>query len=871
MSGTADELLSPPFVDVERLALNCTATSQCAGGQSCCNGVCQNLVSLGADGRLAYGCYAARADGGIAPSDNIIPDFSFAGYKMGGVEIPTPTIGISNLQPIGNEASDSANIQSWLDWCAGNSSPCQVKLAAANFFIDAPLLIRSNNVVLRGAGQGPAGTDLISRIHGAHSVVIIGPEDPPSYPEEISGTQAPIIQRAPVGTKEIVVSGGGPWHECSTSNPCDVVVVRTPNARWVTDIGMRNLGSQDPDWDPVDFVAPHPRRVVGAVAVSGGTKLTIDIPLVDAIDPTYGGGTGATGISPFPGYVAKINDGGFVEGSGVDNLRIWAFDSDNAPEICSDGAQCACAKDGDPCKANSHCGGATCAAEDRSCTGLACSSSSQCGGGTCQNNKCSGGTCGTCRCECDDSAREPCFVDCPDGLECRAGVCRCPSESGVCSNGQPCLLKDGNWSAIRLIRARNSWVRRVTVYDYGMSAVHMSGMSSFNTVEEVAHLDPRSPIDPDSGLPNSGHRYSFQPGDGIGNLFQRCFARDARHSFVTGSLATGPHVWLDSVAIEANADQGPHFKWATGLLFDNIYNHESVLATQVFPNGGGVRVHNAHNGGTSHGWTGAQVMIWNSESALVADAPVGAMNWVVGGIGVKNESTKTPSEPFGIWQFSHTTVKPRSLYLQQLRDRKGQAALEAVTTPQQRNGRLTAAMLRWQGQGKLADFQDDPTCASGTPDTNSGACCPSTCAECGGSGLPEECRAGPILSGTRSCLEVGPPCFRPDPTCRWGKSSSTHCCPSTCSRCGGSNLPAECRTGSVTRSCAEYPATCKFVDPECKSGVVAAVSVTDTTPAFCCDADCKQCGGTGCSSAGTGCCTGSIAASCDVAMPPCAL
>jgi hypothetical protein len=399
-----------------------------------------------------------------------------------------------------------------------------------------------------------------------------------------------------------------------------------------------------------------------------------------------------------------------------------------------------------------------------------------------------------------------------------------------------------------------------------MGAVALNRKSSFNTVEEVAHLDPRSPFDPETGLPKSGHRYSFQVGDGIGNLIQRCLTRNSRHSFVAGRTGTGPHVWLDSVAIQAKSDQGPHLRWSTGLLFDNIH---SVGAP---PASGELRVQNAHNSGSSHGWTGAQVMFWNSESPMVSDAPGGSMNWVVGGIGAKRESSKTPAEPFGIWQFSTGTVKPRSLYLQQLKDRLGAAAVEAVTTGPQRNGRLTKAMLKWQGNGKLSSYQDDPTCSTGTPSARS-ACCPKSCTVCGGSGVPSECLAGPIVTGTRSCLEFGPPCFRPDPSCAWGvpSASGSSCCPRTCTKCGGSGVPAECRTGSITRSCAEFPAPCRMIDPTCKAGVIAATSTTDTTPEYCCTADCKQCGGAGCSGAGTACCTGSITNSCATSMAPCTL
>ena len=77
-------------------------------------------------------------------------------------------------------------------------------------------------------------------------------------------------------------------------------------------------------------------------------------------------------------------------------------------------------------------------------------------------------------------------------------------------------------------------------------------------MEEVAQLDPISQV-------AGGRRYSFYvAGSGVGNLFNRCFAREGRHNFVTGSRVTGPHVWLDSLSVQNNSDEGPHHRWATG-------------------------------------------------------------------------------------------------------------------------------------------------------------------------------------------------------------------------------------------------------------------------------------------------------------------
>lgn len=245
--------------------------------------------------------------------------------------------------------------------------------------------------------------------------------------------------------------------------------------------------------------------------------------------------------------------------------------------------------------------------------------------------------------------------------------------------------EDHGWIGVQLSRATSSWVRRVTVRYFGYSAVHIDDESSFNTVQEVAMLDPKSEI-------TGGRRYPFNVSSGIGNLFQRCYAREGRHNFVTGSRVTGPNVWLDSLAENNHADDGPHHRWATGLLFDNTRSEE-------------LRVQNRQDSGSGHGWAGAQVMFWNAKaSSIVCDAPKGAMNWAVGPVGDKTEGQWAPEEPFGWWESEGTVVEPRSLYLQQLSDRLGPDAVKAVTVPAQRSGRIWSALRDWAGEGRLADY-----------------------------------------------------------------------------------------------------------------------------------------------------------------------
>jgi hypothetical protein len=232
------------------------------------------------------------------------------------------------------------------------------------------------------------------------------------------------------------------------------------------------------------------------------------------------------------------------------------------------------------------------------------------------------------------------------------------------------------WKAVLLHRAADCWVTDVTARFFAYSAVSIEGRSSFNTVQNCAMLDPKSEI-------TGGRRYSFNLDDSVGNLFQRCFTRNGRHDFVTGSQTPGPNVFLDSLATQTHDDIGPHHRWATGLLFDNV-------------KGGLIRVQNRGASGSGHGWAGAQTLFWNvqSSSTIKVDSPRGAMNWGVGCIGTSQEGA-------GQWERWGQRVEPRSLYLKQLEDRLGRDAVSQVATSAQQAGPIWDQLAAWAGEGRL--------------------------------------------------------------------------------------------------------------------------------------------------------------------------
>jgi hypothetical protein len=505
------------------------------------------LATLDACGRLAYGRYANQ---GQSNRVHVLPDYSFAGYERGGVAIPDVSVAVT-VNP--GSGDDGARIQAALDEVADlplvSGFRGAVLLTKGAYQISAPLRIRKTGVVLRGEGQGTNGTVITAG--GTSQYVAIEVAGTGSGLGEVSGSRTPITTGyVAVGSRRFEVESAAHLSPGDT-----IAVLRTPNQAWIDALGMDTYG-----WTPGGYAIAHERRVE---SIQGHT-LTLDIPIVDAMESGYGGGA-----------VFRTDVQGRIRHCGVEDLRLestYASDTD----------------------------------------------------------------------------------------------------------------ENHAWTAIELKRTTNSWVRRVTVRYFGYSAVHIDAESNFNTVQDTAMLDPKSQI-------TGGRRYPFNVSGGVGNLFQRCYVRHGRHNFVTGARVTGPNVWLDCLAEDNHADDGPHHRWATGLLFDNTRSEE-------------LRVQNRQESGTGHGWAGAQVMFWNARAeSVVCDAPKGAMNYAVGVVGQKDQGSWAPEEPFGLWESEGVMVEPRSLYLRQLEDRLGPGAVVAVTVPAQRQGRIWAALRDWAGEGRLED------------------------------------------------------------------------------------------------------------------------------------------------------------------------
>lgn len=209
------------------------------------------------------------------------------------------------------------------------------------------------------------------------------------------------------------------------------------------------------------------------------------------------------------------------------------------------------------------------------------------------------------------------------------------------------------WEAVSFDNIYNAWAKNLEVYYFGYSAVHINSGASFITVDGCKMLDAKSTID-------GGRRYSFDI-DGQRSLVQNCTTRNGRHDYVNGSRTCGPNVFYNSTATLQNADIGPHHRWSTGILFDNLIGN------------GNMNVQNRLDMGSGHGWAGGQILFWNCNAArmVIQDPPGDEINWAIGCIcpnitGVGDATT----EPLGVIQSQGTRIAAiPSLFIAQLNDR----------------------------------------------------------------------------------------------------------------------------------------------------------------------------------------------------------
>ena len=212
--------------------------------------------------------------------------------------------------------------------------------------------------------------------------------------------------------------------------------------------------------------------------------------------------------------------------------------------------------------------------------------------------------------------------------------------------------------------ARNGWVRNATALHFVNSMVGTQRGSKWITVQDCVSREPVS-------RRLGGRRFTFALRGQLA-LVQRCHSDKGRHSFMTGQPSGSGNVFLDCQATSPFSSSEPHEQWATGTLYDNV---QAPLTARFWKN-------------IVIGWAGANTVFWNCKGDFLVQKPPTAQNFSFGHIGVNavvfNIPLQDATKDNGHIESLDRHVSPRSLYLTQLRDRLGDAAVRQIAVPGQR-------------------------------------------------------------------------------------------------------------------------------------------------------------------------------------------
>jgi hypothetical protein len=230
-------------------------------------------------------------------------------------------------------------------------------------------------------------------------------------------------------------------------------------------------------------------------------------------------------------------------------------------------------------------------------------------------------------------------------------------------------ISESQYTLLRMNAVADAWVRDVVAIDTHNSTTFGSTVRRV-TVDDVhiRHTVPFTAPAAPADFAVSGTQIlldrSSVSGQGVWPV-------------VTQAGVTGPNVVLNFTSDGAGV--APHQRWATGLLVDSS---TFTGGTETRPN---IAFSNREYAGSGHGWSVGWAVAWNVKADVVLiQQPPGAKNWCIGCAGRPatilwhGNKIQLPEIPSDTFESPGVTVSPASLYLAQLRDRLGAAALENI-------------------------------------------------------------------------------------------------------------------------------------------------------------------------------------------------
>ena len=223
--------------------------------------------------------------------------------------------------------------------------------------------------------------------------------------------------------------------------------------------------------------------------------------------------------------------------------------------------------------------------------------------------------------------------------------------------------------------AKNGWVRNATALHFVNSMVGTQRATKWITVQDCVS---REPISRRMGA----RRFTFALRGQLA-LVQRCQSDKGRHSFMTGPADGERRTCFWTARRRARTHRASRTSSGrTGNLYDNV---QAPLTARFWKD-------------INIGWAGANTVFWNCEGSFLVQKPPTAQNYSFGHLGVNavvfNIPLQDPSKENGHLESLDRHVTPRSLYLTQLRERLGDAAVRQIAVASQSADRVTTQFQR---------------------------------------------------------------------------------------------------------------------------------------------------------------------------------
>lgn len=258
------------------------------------------LVVEQPDGKITYTPYTDMGD--------VIPDFSYCGYKGGGVALPRVDVVAVLSAPSGGD--DTRAIQALIDSLAKlplsqEGFRGSILLKKGVYKIGSPIVINASGIVLRGEGADKKeGTVLLATTPQKYNVIEMG----------VTAKMSPVISSISTITDQYVPSGSKIIHVADADKTFavgdNIVVHRPSTAAWINAIGMDSIPPR-----PLKGETSHDSflryRTYGSATNTNGTVqwkesskdllferkiaqingdcIVLDIPLVNALQKEFGG------------------------------------------------------------------------------------------------------------------------------------------------------------------------------------------------------------------------------------------------------------------------------------------------------------------------------------------------------------------------------------------------------------------------------------------------------------------------------------------------------------------------------------------------------------------------------------------------------